>query len=108
MQKNTITNGNQVFYALDQCRKQYGFDIAGWFIGHYHGDRIVTLFGIPFVISASETAYDPHLFDVDVRFWARTLGTQSEDLWDALVLKKSERRVYLKRFGAGEDRLVHY
>ena len=27
--KNTITNGNQVFYALDQCRKQYGFDIAG-------------------------------------------------------------------------------
>ena len=106
--KNTITNGNQVFYALDQCRKQYGFDIAGWFIGHYHGDRIVTLFGIPFVITASETAYDPQLFDDDVRFWARTLGTQSEDLWDALVLKKSERRVYLKRFGAGEDRIVHY
>ena len=106
--KNTITNGNQVFYALDQCRKQYGFDIAGWFIGHYHGDRIVTLFGIPFVITASETAYDPQLFDDDVRFWERNLGTPSEDLWDALVLKKSERRVYLKRFGAGEDRIVHY
>ena len=106
--KNTITNGNQVFYALDQCRKQYGFDIAGWFIGHYHGDRIVTLFGIPFVITASETAYDPQLFDDDVRFWERDLGTPSEDLWDALVLKKSERRVYLKRFGAGEDRIVHY
>ena len=106
--KNAITNGNQIFYALDQCRKQYGFDIAGWFIGHYHGDRIVTRFGIPFVITASETAYDPQLFDDDVRFWARDLGTPNEDLWDALVLKKSERRVYLKRFGAGEDRVVHY
>ena len=108
LEKNDIANGNQIFSALDQCRKQYGFDIAGWFIGHYHGDRIVTLFGIPFVITASETAYDPQLFDDDVRFWARALGTQSEDLWDALVLKKSERRVYLKRFGAGEDRIVHY
>ena len=108
LEKNDIANGNPVFSALDQCRKQYGFDIAGWFIGHYHGDRIVTLFGIPFVITASETAYDPQLFDDDVRFWERDLGTPSEDLWDALVLKKSERRVYLKRFGAGEDRIVHY
>lgn len=72
------------------------------------GDRIKTLFGIPFVITASQTAYDPQLFDDDVRFWERELGTPSEDLWDALVLKKSERRVYLKRFGAGEDRIVHY
>ena len=108
LEKNDIVNGNQIFSALDQCRKQYGFDIAGWFIGHYHGDRIVTLFGIPFIITASETAYDPQLFDDDVRFWERDLDTQSEDLWDALVLKKSERRVYLKRFGAGEDRIVHY
>ena len=108
LEKNDIANGNQIFSALDQCRKQYGFDVAGWFIGHYHGDRIVTLFGIPFVITASETAYDPQLFDDDVRFWARDLGTPSEDLWDALVLKKSERRFYLKRFGAGEDRIVYY
>lgn len=108
LEKNDIVNGNQIFSALDQCRKQYGFDIAGWFIGHYHGDRIVTLFGIPFIITASETSYDPQLFDDDVRFWERDLDTQSEDLWDALVLKKSERRVYLKRFGAGEDRIVHY
>lgn len=108
LEKNNIANGNPVFSALDQCRKQYGFDVAGWFIGHYHGDRIVMLFGVPFVITASETAYDPQLFDDDVRFWERNLGTPSEDLWDALVLKKSERRVYLKRFGAGEDRIVHY
>lgn len=108
LEKNDIVNGNQIFRALEQCRKQYGFDTAGWFIGHYHGDRIKTLFGIPFVITASQTAYDPQLFDDDVRFWERELGTPSEDLWDALVLKKSERRVYLKRFGAGEDRIVHY
>lgn len=55
LEKNDIVNGNQIFSALDQCRKQYGFDVAGWFIGHYHGDRIVTLFGVPFVITASET-----------------------------------------------------
>lgn len=108
LEKNDIANGNQIFSALDQCRKQYGFDVAGWFIGHYHGDRIKTLFGIPFVITASQTAYDPQLFDDDVRFWERDLGTPSEDLWDALVLKKSERRVWLKRFGAGEDRVVYY
>ena len=106
--KNEIVNGNLIFRALAQCRKQYGFDIAGWVISHYHGDRIITRFGVPFVITASETAYDPQLFDDDVRFWERDLGTPSEDLWDALVLKKSERRVYLKRFGAGEDRIVHY
>lgn len=108
LDRNDIANGNQIFSALDHCRKQYGFDVAGWFIGHYHGDRIKTLFGIPFVITASETAYDPQLFDDDVRFWERDLGTPDEDLWDALVLKKCERRVYLKRFGAGEDRIVHY
>lgn len=108
LEKNDIANGNPVFSALNHCRKQYGFDIAGWFIGHYHGDRIVTRFGVPFVITASETAYDPQLFDDDVRFWARELGTPSEDLWDVLVLKKSERRVWLKRFGAGEDRVVCY
>lgn len=108
LEKNDIANGNQIFSVLDHCRKQYGFDIAGWFIGHYHGDRIVTRFGVPFVITASQTAYDPQLFDDDVRFWERSLGTPSEDLWDALVLKKSERRVYLKRFGAGEDRVVYY
>ena len=108
MTKNTIRNGSRVFQTVDQCRRESGFLLAGWFVGHYHGDRIMSLFGVNFIICASQTAYDPQLFDEDVRFWERTLGTVSEDLWDALVLKKSARRIYLKRFGAGEDRMLEY
>lgn len=108
MTRNAIRNGNRVFQTIDQCRKKYGFSLAGWFIGHYHGDRVTSLFGVNFIICASQTAYDPQLFDDDVRFWERELGTVSEDLWDALVLNRREHRIYLKRFGAGEDRTVEY
>ncbi len=98
LEKNDIVNGNRIFPRSTSAGSNTALTLPGGSLASYHGDRIVTLFVISFIITASETAYDPQLFDDDVRFWERDLDTQSEDLWDALVLKKSERRVYLKTF----------
>lgn len=80
MERNEFTNGSQMFRALEQCRKQYGFDIAGWFIGHYHGDRIKTLFGVPFIIKAKNKAKHQtaflYFFDKFVDFSHRFLLLQ--------------------------------
>ena len=38
----------------------------------------------------------------------RGLGAETEDLWDVLLLKPNQRRIYLLRFGAGEDRVFDY
>ena len=38
----------------------------------------------------------------------RKLGTETEDLWDVLLLKPNQRRIHLLRFGPGKDRVFDY
>ena len=38
----------------------------------------------------------------------RALQTVNQDCWDAVVLKQKERKVYIYRFGWGEDRVLEY
>ncbi len=86
------------------------FDLAGWFAGHYHGDFIGKIRGINFILTGSQTAYVPQLWQMPKGggFAERILNTVSEDLWDSVLIDKKERKIKLIRFGAGKDRSIEY
>ena len=99
-----------VFDLVVDAREKYGFSIPAWFIGHFHGDLVMNEENVNFVFVASETAYVPQLWTMPRNGYypERELDTVTEDLWDAVSLNKSERRLDLIRFGAGTDRTVKY
>lgn len=107
---NSKINGNEIMEIIKRTRDKNGFDLAAWFIGHYHGDYIGKVNGINFILVGSETAYIPSLWDMPENGYypKRKCGTVLEDLWDAAVLDKENRKVRLFRFGAGEDREIDY
>lgn len=111
---NEIVNGNLMFDAVLTAKKEKGFLLAAWFIGHHHGDLILNVRGVNFILVASGTAYVPTLWDAPVPpeygnfFPRRELNTDTEDLWDSVILDKSARKLKLIRFGAGEDREASY
>lgn len=109
-ENNVRVNGNLTFKTLLECQKEHGFDVPAWFVGHFHGEYINSFFGINFVLIGSETAYVPQLWDMPEGgfYCERELDTETEDLWDSVVLDKAERKVRLIRFGAGEDREISY
>lgn len=107
---NPRVNGNLVMETIHQAQKENGFSLAGWFIGHFHGDYIGKVNGINFILVASETAYVPSLWDMPENGYypARKCNSAIEDLWDAVVLDKENRKLKLFRFGAGIDREIDY
>ena len=96
--------------AVLQEKNKRQFDIAGWFVGHYHGDYIGKIRGINFILTGSQTAYVPQLWKMPPggNFAARTLDTVNEDLWDSVLINKKEHKIKIIRFGAGEDRSIEY
>ena len=107
---NRKINGTEALETLMEARERHGFRVAGWFVGHYHGDVVKRLGGIPFVLIGSGTPYVPQLWDMPEGgcFYERKLGGVTEDLWDAAALDTEKRRLYLYRFGAGKDRVIAY
>ena len=109
-------NGREQLDAVVRAKEERGFDIAAWFIGHRHDDFEQKLCGINFIMINSQTAYIATLWDTinpqrNGKYFAeleRNIGTVTEDLWDAVVLDKKERKIKLFRFGAGIDREVEY
>ncbi len=108
----TNTEATPIIEAILEAKKEKGFDIAAWFIGHYHGDYTFNAHGINFILVGSETAYVPQLWGFTENepeiYVERNLGTLSEDLWDAVTINKDTRTIKLFRFGAGKDRKVRW
>ncbi len=107
---NNRINGTGAMKLLKQAREEKGFEIAAWFIGHFHGDLMKRVDDIPFVLLSSETAYVPQLWKMvkGGQFPERILGTDTEDLWDAVCLDQQNKILKLFRCGSGEDREVRY
>ena len=83
--------------------------IGGWFAGHYACDYETTFCHIPyFLIDSVRPQPIKSLFPNVRKCTERGLGAETEDLWDVLLLKPNQRRIYLLRFGAGEDRVFDY
>lgn len=101
-----------VIEAVLRAKEKYKFDIAGWFIGHFHGDYSFKAHGINFFVIASETAYVPQLWGFSEKepeiYPERKLGTVSEDLWNVVTINTNTRKIKLMRFGAGKDEEISY
>ena len=107
---NPRENGNALMDAVKIAGKNKGFELPAWFVGHFHGDYKGTVNGLNFILTASETAYVPWLWDMPAGGYypERSLGTDTEDLWDCVVLDREKRKVRMFRFGAGADRELDY
>ena len=107
---NSVHNGIAMLDAIKECKKERGFDFAAWLIGHYHGDFDYCIDGINLVLVASETAYVPTLWTMPEGGYYpdRILGTDTEDLWDAVCVDKNAHTLRFFRFGAGKDREITY
>ena len=94
-----------------------------WITGHGHYDRVTTdhqyiddfdLCCPVIQIACARLEQENELpddnedgiVDEDVVAPARTLKTVKQDLWDTFVYNKDENKIYMIRFGAGEDRVI--
>lgn len=89
-------NSTEPVLAILQQAVKGGTDILCHFGGAYDIDESFSLGGISHSVIASALPR------------GRELGTYEQDSWDAVLIKKNERKIYLFRFGAGEDRVIEY
>ena len=108
--ENRKVNGTLAIETLLRAKQLRGFRLAGWLVGHYHGDLIARLGGIPFILIGDQTAYTPQLWVMPQGgcYYDRQPGTVTEDLWDAVAVDTENRKLHLYRFGAGQDRVVEF
>ena len=61
-------------------------------------------------VVGSQTCYVPQLWLMpdSGHYEKRERGTVSQDLWDAVILNREKRELYLCRFGVGDDGVIHY
>ena len=87
-----------------------GFSVAAWIYGHVHGDCDRGYRELPMVTTASQTAYIPQLWGMEIGGFPspRTVGEVSQDCWDSVVLDPAAKTLSFFRFGAGEDRVIRY
>ena len=84
--------------------------VAAWIYGHVHGDCDRGYKALNMVTTASQTAYIPQLWGMEIGGFPspRTVGEVSQDCWDSVVLDPASRTLSFFRFGAGEDRILRY
>lgn len=89
-------NSTEPILAILQQAQRRGVDIACVFGGAYNLDESICVGGINYSVMSSQLAT------------GRELGTVEQDLWDAAVVKKNEKKIYLFRYGAGCDRVIEF
>lgn len=89
-------NSTEAVLAVLQGANKAGANVLCYFGGGYGIDENICVGGINFSVMGNQLAK------------GRKLGTVEQDLWDAVVVKKKERKIYLFRFGAGEDRVIDF
>ena len=89
-------NSTEPILALIQSAQKKGANIVCHFGGAYGIDESICLEGVNYSVMASQVAK------------GRELGTVEQDLWDAVVVSKKQKKIYLFRYGAGEDRVLSY
>jgi hypothetical protein len=108
---DNIMYGQEVETAL-QTHVTNGGEVIGFVYGHTHGDsaKVVSGCTFPFISIACNSPYKigNNLLPLGSVAPARKIRTLTEDCWDVLTLRRDERKIYLTRFGAGDDRIVDY
>ena len=104
------SNKKELLDLIQTARKERGFAIAAWLIGHWHGELCETVEGINYIVVGSQTCYVPQLWDMPEKgyYSPRKPGTVTQDLWYGVSLHLNERTLYFTHFGAGDDHVVTY
>jgi hypothetical protein len=89
-----------------------GVEVIAFINGHTHGDLISVPSGLGFpyisIACANPSQISAGLLPAGAVAPARTLNTVTQDCWDVLALRPDERKIYMTRFGAGNDRVISY
>ena len=91
--------------------------ILACFSGHYHGDSIIlpsdekAKFTFPEITITSGGYLTNKVittgdFSNEADAPAREYGKVTQNAWDGVVYSKTDNKIYLTRFGAGEDRVI--
>lgn len=75
--------------------------------GHKHGDWKLDYNGVP-VISNVGAGFWAIRENQDGATYQRTLGTASETAFTIVTINKDTKKIYLTRYGTGNDRVYDY
>ncbi len=102
---DTIRNGEAMLETAARFDKQRGGCVLGWVHGHNHADLVYEKRAFPIVgIGCSKLEdFREHKPDGSDT-WDRIRNSDSQELWDVLLVHPEEKSMDFLRFGAGEDR----
>lgn len=85
--------------------------VVAYFCGHTHIDGIAKTsqsgMNFPVIAITSPTVQASSATNIDYTAVTRTPFTASWDAWDTIIWRPDESKLYLVRFGAGEDRTIN-
>lgn len=93
--------GMKLNISVDYTEK--GGDFTAWVSGHTHYDNIEVFDGITCVTTMNDSMHKSRFASFE-----KFRGTTSEHAFDIFTVDKRNRKVYITRFGAGEDREFEY
>ena len=104
-----IRNGDELIQILESYHTNVKkCSIIGYIHGHNHADQIYTERAFPIIsIGCSKCEYFIDKKPKGAETPERKLGTVSQELWDALVIKPDDGKIDFIRFGAGKDRMTY-
>ena len=101
---DTLLGEEYLSGVLDRFNRRTEGAICGFVHGHSHVDQVFWRHSFPDISIGCAKFEDFQECKPEGSFTpARRLGEASQDLWNVMVVKAHESKLYLVRFGAGED-----
>ena len=102
-----IRCGERLVSMLERWHVRNGGRVLALVHGHNHADQVYTRRAFPIVgIGCAKLEDFPEHKPAGSVTWPREQGTQTQELWDVLVVHPTANTCDFVRFGAGEDRRV--
>ena len=104
---DTILNSSHVMHILEARQQRIPGSILAWIHGHNHADQIVTEHSFPIVgIGCAKLEYFTDHKPTGASVYMRRQDTESELLWDYVLINAEKQRIRFLRCGAGTDRTI--
>ena len=105
--RHIIKNSDRLIDYLKRYNTINSQRIVALFYGHNHSDNIYCKEGFPIIgIGCNKCEKGLALKNVGDVQASRELNSETQDLWDVVLLHTDEKRIDMIRFGAGSDRTI--
>ena len=102
-----IRLGRVMLRCLEHVAAKGKNPVLGWIHGHNHADQVSVFGRIPIIsIGCSKLESFPEHKPEGAVTPSRKCGCPEQELWDTVLIPDHEDRLYLFRYGAGEDRCI--